>query len=97
MYTYIVGKYIIFCMSFRNKLTSEPLVRFSGLFRSECKLILYLKTLYIYCIYPAISKSPNHPSNCLKITETNIILIVFNDVICDVSDYTVTFSFCRYT
>ena len=32
--------------------------RFSSLFRSEHILILYLTTLYLYCGYPAISKSP---------------------------------------
>jgi hypothetical protein len=26
--------------------------------------------MYVYCIYPAISKSPKHLPNCLKITET---------------------------
>jgi len=28
--------------------------------------------MYVYCVYPAISKSPN----CLKITETSAILII---------------------
>ena len=30
----------------------------SSLFRSECKSMLYLTTMYVYCVYPAISKSP---------------------------------------
>ena len=51
--------------------------------------------MYIYCVYPAISKSPKHLPNCMKITETNPILNVFNDVICDVSTYIV--SFCHST
>ena len=50
--------------------------------------------MYVYCIYPAISKSPKHLPNCLKITETSVVLIVFNDDVCDVSVYTVTVSFC---
>ena len=29
-------------------------------------------------------------NNCLKMTETSVILIVFNGVICDVSAYSVT-------
>jgi len=29
-------------------------------------------------------------NNCLKLTETSVILIVFNGVICDVSAYSVT-------
>ena len=46
--------------------------------------------MYIYCVYLAISKSPKQLTNCLKISETSVILIVFNGVICDVSAYTVT-------
>jgi hypothetical protein len=37
--------------------------------------------MYIYCVYPAISKSPKQLPNCLKITETCLVLIVFNVVI----------------
>ena len=33
--------------------------------------------MYLYCVYPAISKSPNELANCLKITETSVILVVF--------------------
>ena len=82
-------------MSFRNSWKSELLASFSSLFRRECKLILYWTTMYLYCVYPAISKSPKHLPNCLKITEARVALIVFNGVICDVSTYTVTISFCR--
>ena len=39
--------------------------------------------MYVYCIYPAISKSSKHLPNCMKITETHVFLIVFNGVICD--------------
>ena len=28
----------------------------TGLFCCECKLISYLTTMYVYCVYPAISK-----------------------------------------
>ena len=62
----------------------------SSPFTSKCKLILY-------CVYPAISKSPKHLSNSLKITKASVIVIVFNGVICDVSTSTVTVSFCRST
>ena len=74
-----------------------PLVIFSSLFRSECKLILYLTTMYVYCVYPAISKSSKQLPNCLKITETSVVLIIFICVICDVRTYTVTVSFCCST
>ena len=33
--------------------------------------------LYVYCVYPAISKSSKQLPNCLKITETSVVLIVF--------------------
>ena len=69
----------------------------SSLFRSECKLILYLTRMYVHCVYPAISETPKHLPNCLKIAETSVVLVVFNEVICDVSAYTVTVSFCRST
>ena len=51
--------------------------------------------MYIYCVYPAILKDPTQLSNCLKIATTNIVLIVFNGVICDVSAYAVSVSLCR--
>jgi hypothetical protein len=31
--------------------------RKASLFRSECKLILYSTTMYVYCIYSSLSKS----------------------------------------
>ena len=52
--------------------------------------------MYVYCVYPAISKSAKHLPNCLKIFETSVILIVFNGVICDVSANTVIVSFCCF-
>ena len=65
----------------------------SSLFRCECKLILYLSTLYVNCVYPAISKNSKHLPSCLKIIKTSVVLIIFNGVICDVSAYTVIVSF----
>ena len=41
--------------------------------------------LYIYCVYPAISKSEKQLPNCLKINETSVVLSVFNCIISDVS------------
>ena len=48
--------------------------------------------MYVCCVYPAISKSPKQLPNCLKITQTSVILIVFNCVTCDVGTCTVTVS-----
>ena len=70
---------------------------FSTLFCSKCKLIWYLTTMYVYCVFPAISKDPQQLPNCLKIVETRVVLNIFKCVICDVSDYTVTVSFCCST
>ena len=53
--------------------------------------------MYVYCVYPAISKSLKQLPNCLKITETRDVLIVFLGVNCDVSVYTVTVYLCRST
>ena len=54
------------CTSFRNRQISEPLASFSGLFRSEYKWILYLTTMYVYCVYPAMSKKSENLSDLNK-------------------------------
>ena len=72
-----IGKYIynirtlsvnikFICTSFRNRQNSEPWERFSGLFRSEYKWILYLTTMYVYCVYPAMSKKSENLSDFNK-------------------------------
>jgi len=33
------------------------LANFSSLFRNECKWIINFTTMYVYCVYPAMSKS----------------------------------------
>ena len=53
--------------------------------------------MYVYCVYPATSKSPTQLPVCLKVTERSVVLIVCNVVVCDVSAYSVTVSFCRPT
>jgi hypothetical protein len=54
------------CTSFRNRQNSETSASFSGLFRSEYKWILYLTTIYIYCVYPAMSKKSENLSDLNK-------------------------------
>ena len=54
------------CTSFRNKQNSEPSASFSGLFRSEYKWILYLTTMYVFCVYPAMSKKSENLSDLDK-------------------------------
>ena len=43
--------------------------------------------MYLYCVFPTIAKSTKQLPHCLKITETSVVLIVFNDV----SAYTLPF------
>ena len=54
------------CTSFRNRQNSEPSASFSGLFRREYKRILYLTTMYVYCVYPAMSKKSENLSDLNK-------------------------------
>ena len=54
------------CTSFRNRQNSEPLASFSGMFRREYKWILYLTTMYVYCVYPAMSKKSENLSDLNK-------------------------------
>ena len=54
------------CTSFRNRHNSEPLANFSCLFHSEYKWILYLTTMYVFCVYPAMSKKSENLSDLDK-------------------------------
>ena len=54
------------CRCFRNRQNSERLTSFSGLFRSEYKWILYLTTMYVFCVYPAMSKKSENLSDLNK-------------------------------
>jgi hypothetical protein len=49
-----------------DRQSSETLASFSGLFRSEYKWILYLTTMYVYCVYPAMSKKSENLSDLNK-------------------------------
>ena len=48
--------------------------------------------MYIYCVYPAISKSPKPLPKCLKIAKTSVVLIGFNGVTFEARAYTVSVS-----
>jgi hypothetical protein len=71
-YPYIVGKYQIYLNELKKQVEKGAFDELSSLFRSECKLILYLLTMYVYCVYPAISKGQKQLPNCLKIAEASI-------------------------
>jgi hypothetical protein len=32
--------------------------------------------MYVYCVYPVMSKSPKQVLTCLKIAETSVVVIV---------------------
>ena len=67
-YTCIVGKYKIYLQVLQKQIEK----------RAFGKLILYLMTIYVYCVYLPISKSPKHLPNCLKVAETSAVLILIN-------------------
>jgi hypothetical protein len=65
---YIVRKYIIlFVQALETAKKASRKQAFLTQFHNKCKLILYLTTMYVYCIYPAMLKHPKQWSNCLKI------------------------------
>ena len=53
--------------------------------------------MYVYCVYPAISKTLKQLPNYLKIAETSIVIIVFEVVLSDIRAYTVNVSYCHST
>ena len=69
---YIVGKYIYniyksrILLNFFAGALEKTRKRGSSLFHSECNLIIYLSTMYEYCVYPEISKKSKTPAK-LKI------------------------------
>jgi len=54
-----------------------------------------VSTMYVYCVYPAMSKCSKQLPNCLKIAETSVVLIVLNGFFCEVRAFTVTLSYRR--
>jgi hypothetical protein len=44
---------------------------------------------YVYCVYPPMLKNPKQLSNCPKSPELSVVLIVFDDVLCEVCTYTI--------
>ena len=45
---------------------------------------LYFPSMNLYCVYPAMLNSPKQLPNCLKKSETIVVLIGFDDVLCEV-------------
>ena len=78
---------------------NEPLVRFSVRFRSECKLIFYVSTMYNVCtLYLFYNVKKTSTTAKLSRAETSIILFNFWWCpICEVHTYTVTISFRHST
>jgi hypothetical protein len=82
-----VESYLYYIILVNKQNIFRVLTRFSELFRSEWKLIIYFPTLYVYCIYRVMSKAPKQLSNCLKRAESHVVLIVFDGVLCEVRAY----------
>jgi hypothetical protein len=53
------------------------------------KYTLFLRIMYLYCVYPEISESPNY----LKRAEAIVFLIIFNDILHHVRIYDVIGSY----
>jgi hypothetical protein len=75
---------------------------FSDLFHSKCKLISYLPTMNIYCVYDAKSKTAKLSfffSFCLFVFFFGqiVILIIFNGVLYHIKAYIVTVSYFHST
>jgi hypothetical protein len=58
-------------------------------------LVNYIFTDYVRILY--LSGNVKKSKISAKLAETSIVKIVFNGLLCDVSTYTVTVSFCRST
>jgi hypothetical protein len=55
---HIVGKdYIYLSVLFKKEVEKRAVASFSGLFFNEGKYIFILTTMYVYCVYPAMSES----------------------------------------
>jgi hypothetical protein len=79
--------------SFRIMWKREPLVSFSVLFRNVCKYILYLETIYAYCVYPVKLNSPKQLPICVKRAETSVVVIVFDGILYEVRAYNAIYPF----
>ena len=53
----------LFARVFETSIKEEVLGDFSGLFRDECKSNIILLTMYVYYVYPAMSKSLKQQTN----------------------------------
>jgi hypothetical protein len=95
-YTNIVGKYNIYLSELQKQVEKRAFDDVC-LFRSKCKLICYLPTMYRYCACPVMLQSPKQLHYCLKIAKTSVCLIILNGVLYEVHVYTVTVYFCCST
>jgi hypothetical protein len=80
MLSLYVTRLYVHCQKIKIKIVRalETDRKVSQWFRSKCKLIWYLPTMYIFCVHPAMSKCQKQLPHCLKITGTSVFIIVFN-------------------
>ena len=99
-YTYY-SRYYTYIYIYNIRTLSENMKFIFTIFKNKfCikfKLILCLPTMYVYCVYPAMSESPKQLSDCLKRAEISVVLIVFDGVLCEFYAYTVNVSDCPST
>jgi hypothetical protein len=79
---FVIKLHTWFCLSYFLK-TNMKLYCIYQYFMS-IKKHFYFPTMYVYCIYPAMSNSSKQLPNCLSRTETNAVLINFDCVLYDV-------------
>ena len=88
-YTHVVSKYTIYVYELQKQEEKRVSGEVSGLFRTGWKFNLYLPTMYVCCVYPAMLKIIKQLPDCLQIEETSAVLIIFNGVLCRIHVYTV--------
>ena len=78
LFTTVLTEYIYNIYVHCLKIYSFGRASEAGMFRSECKLILYLPTICVYCVYLVLLKRPKQEPNCLKRVERSVVIIGFN-------------------
>jgi hypothetical protein len=92
-YTYIVVKCKIYSYELEKQLEKRI---FGELFWSVSHRV-QVNFIFVYYVYPAISKSLKQVSHYLNIAETSAVIIFLNGVFCEVRGYTITVAYCPTT
>ena len=79
-------------MSFKTGRKTRLLLTFLPYFAASANELYIFSTMYVYCVYPAMSKQLPH---CIKRGEKSLVLIGFDGILCDICVYTVSISYHR--